>query len=73
MSRGRVLLGDETRRTLSQEIARARSRVLLAEGECPHWDFESDGDGHACCDELAAARAELQRLRDRFHRAVMEA
>jgi hypothetical protein len=53
------------------QLEGARQRVLLAEGECAHWDFENPGgDSHNCCRELRAASAHLRVLRQRFKEAL---
>jgi len=43
--------------------AGAHARYRIAEENCPHWDYESDGGGHECCEELAAAIQELRRIK----------
>jgi hypothetical protein len=43
--------------TTALEAARARWRRATA--ACPHWDYEGNGSGHACCDELDAAELAL--------------
>lgn len=37
----------------------ARRHFVAAQEACPHWDFESGGEGHGCCLELDSARREL--------------
>lgn len=45
-------------------LCAAVSRYRLAEENCPHWDYESDGEaGFACCHELADAITERRRAR----------
>lgn len=41
----------------------ARQRLRIAEADCAHWDYETDGHGHACCDEMTEAREELRAAR----------
>lgn len=44
-------------------LAAARVRTARAWEACTHWDYEGDGEpaaGHACCQEVADARAEVQ-------------
>lgn len=38
-------------------------RYTSATESCPHWDYESDGYGHPCCDEVQDARHELRKAR----------
>lgn len=52
--------------TPETKLAAARARVARAWKNCPHWDYETDGEptaGHECCREVRAARAEVRRLR----------
>lgn len=53
-------------------LAAARSRYSLAVENCPHWDYESDGSGHACCAELTAAQYELRQLVRRVNKVRAE-
>ena len=59
-----------------EAVARARAarqRLEHARENCAHWDLSYDSDGgHECChqvavslDDLLAARAEIDRSRDR--------
>ncbi len=50
-------------RTPMVRLAAAKRRLLDAEGECPHWDYDQDGDGHDCCDEVRLARREVRLAR----------
>lgn len=36
----------------------AQRRLDNARNDCPHWDYETDGEGHACCDNVKTARRE---------------
>lgn len=48
----------------SVRLSAAKRRLDLAYQECPHWDFESDGDsGHDCCFEVTDARKEVAEAR----------
>lgn len=45
-------------------VRNAELRLQQAQEACPHWDFENDGIGHACCEELEdAERAHADALR----------
>ena len=45
----------DEQKSLSRVLA-ARSRRMLAEADCPHWDYHSNGEADLpCCRELAAA------------------
>lgn len=44
-------------------LAAARMRRDRVAESCPHWDYESDSAGHACCDDLADAERELHLAR----------
>lgn len=50
-------------------LAAIRLELSAAQEACPHWDWESDGDGYDCCYRLRAAgnavrNAELRWLRE---------
>jgi hypothetical protein len=43
----------------------ATRRLKVAEANCPHWDYESDGPGkHDCCVELSEALQECKTMRE---------
>lgn len=48
-------------------LSAAKRQLGIAQEACSHWDYESDGCGYECCNELAAAEREL-----RAARAAME-
>jgi phage-related protein len=37
----------------------AKRSLELAQQNCPHWDYESDGCGYDCCREMDEADREL--------------
>lgn len=41
-------------------IIAARRRYNQAQENCPHWDFDGDGDVDDCCAELKHARNQLR-------------
>ena len=47
---------------LGSLIHNARIERRRAAERCPHWDYDGDGDGHACCDELDEAERRLHEL-----------
>lgn len=47
-------------------LSAAKQRLRRAEEACPHWDYESDGEGHDCCNALAAAEREVRQIRKRI-------
>jgi len=53
------------RRTLNPAIlfAAAQRELDAARDACPHWDYEGDGEGAACCDRVEAALQEYRRRR----------
>ena len=45
-------------------LSAAKRAYVQAQEACPHWDYESDGDGaHDCCEALRAAQDELRLAR----------
>lgn len=54
---------------LQGALAAAVRAQSVAEAECPHWDYDGPGDGHTCCDELAAASERVHRLRKALRKA----
>lgn len=54
---------------LQGALAAAVRAQSVAEAECPHWDWDGPGEGHTCCDELAAASERVRRLRKALRRA----
>ncbi len=48
----------------SQRLADARRDRQRAAEACPHWDMETDGSGHDCCDALDAAERRLAELKE---------
>lgn len=46
-----------------QALIQARSRLTVAEAECPHWDYgKPDGDDYECCKEMREAQEQYDRL-----------
>lgn len=47
----------------------ARNALRAAREACPHWDYESDGDGDAseCCYVVDEARREYRRVKRRAY------
>lgn len=41
----------------------ARRELSLAREVCPHWDQESDGEGHDCCYRVDDAKRALEKAR----------
>lgn len=55
-----------SRPTLDHQLQAARDRVSRAWEECPHWDYDTDGEPdapYACCQEIRDARAAVRQLR----------
>lgn len=51
-----------TKHSPTIRLAAARLALSIARQDCPHWDMESDGDGHdECCHRLDEAKLELRR------------
>ena len=48
---------------MNAKLQTARLRLQRAQEACPHWDYESDGCGHPCCDELADAERAVIRAK----------
>jgi hypothetical protein len=48
---------------MNRRLDEARARRRRAMEACPHWDYESNGSGHACCDELDAAERAVDAAR----------
>lgn len=49
--------------TAASARAQASARLRTARENCPHWDYESDGEGHDCCNEVQQAQHEYRRIR----------
>jgi len=59
-----------SRARLLARLEAARQRKRIAEECCPHWDYDSDGDGgHICCHEYEDARAAVKAARKAVDRA----
>ena len=56
--------------TVYSRLVHAEQRARVAEENCPHWDYESDGDpcAHPCCAELADALAERKAARNAWRK-----
>ncbi len=44
-------------------LQNAKDAYYRAQELCPHWDFESDGDGHDCCHQMSDAAQEVRLAR----------
>ncbi len=53
--------------SVQNDLVSILSTLRAARRACPHWDEESDGEGHACCDDVQDA---LQKFR-KVQRAQM--
>jgi hypothetical protein len=62
-SRAKVMGMSKTKHTPIIELANARRALESAREECPHWDFESDGDGHECCYRVDDAKRRFRLAR----------
>lgn len=50
----------------------AETRYQIAVESCPHWDYEGDGAGHPCCDELEDAKHERKAAQRAYSRETGE-
>jgi hypothetical protein len=48
---------------LRAQLDASEARYQQAVENCPHWDYESDGESSSCCHELEDAKAERRRAR----------
>jgi hypothetical protein len=44
-------------------LINAKLRLQRAREACPHWDQESDGEGHECCYDVDDASRALRRAK----------
>jgi hypothetical protein len=44
-------------------LQKARQELNYAEEDCPHWDYESEGIGLACCNRLEEAKQSFRRAK----------
>lgn len=51
------------------EYDRAYNLYLIAQAECPHWDYENpDGEHGQCCLEMEQARQRCKQVKARLSR-----
>jgi hypothetical protein len=49
--------------TPESTVRDALRRLGAAREECPHWDYETDGEHGECCAEVQKARRALRRAK----------
>lgn len=52
------------------EYKKAYDWYITAQGECPHWDYETpDGVGAQCCQDMVTAHNSLKRIKRQLQNA----